>query len=75
MNAGFAQPSGITFSSLHNSAYIADSESSTVRCLSLTDGKVTSVVGGVQDPEVYILFEYFFFNCCCCYCVIIFIVL
>lgn len=55
MNAGFAQPSGITFASLHNSVYIADSESSTVRCLSLTDGKVTSVVGGLLDPQVCIL--------------------
>lgn len=51
MNAGFAQPSGITFASLHNSVFIADSESSSVRCLCLTDGKVTSVVGGLPDPQ------------------------
>lgn len=61
MNAGFAQPSGITFASLHNSAYIADSESSTVRCLSLTDGKVTSVIGGLPDPQVCTLFNVFYF--------------
>ena len=54
MNAAFAQPSGITFSSLYNSVFIADSESSTVRCMSLTDGKVTSVVGGLSDPQVCI---------------------
>ena len=32
--------------------YIADSESSTVRCVSLSDGVVRPVVGGDLDPTV-----------------------
>lgn len=51
MSAGFAQPSGVTFRS-DGCIFIADSESSSIRCLNLTDGKVTGVVGGHPDPTV-----------------------
>uniref|UniRef100_A0A131YUY3 Tlpa like family n=1 Tax=Rhipicephalus appendiculatus TaxID=34631 RepID=A0A131YUY3_RHIAP len=49
LRATFAQPSGLCFqppSSLH----IADSESSSIRSLSLKDGTVRNVVGGGLDP-------------------------
>ena len=32
--------------------YVADSESSTVRCVSVKDGSVKAVVGGAIDPLV-----------------------
>ncbi|XP_062859811.1 NHL repeat-containing protein 2 [Trichomycterus rosablanca] len=50
--AGLAQPSGLT--SAHeqpwNCLFIADSESSTIRSLSLSHGAVKHVVGGERDP-------------------------
>ncbi|KAL1429292.1 hypothetical protein MTO96_016503 [Rhipicephalus appendiculatus] len=49
LRATFAQPSGLCFqppSSLH----IADSESSSIRSLSLKNGTVRNVVGGGLDP-------------------------
>lgn len=49
LRATFAQPSGICFQppcSLH----IADSESSSIRTLSLQDGKVKNLVGGGLNP-------------------------
>ncbi|KAL3227335.1 hypothetical protein MRX96_048785 [Rhipicephalus microplus] len=49
LRATFAQPSGLCFqppSSLH----IADSESSSIRSLSLKDGTVKNIVGGGLDP-------------------------
>jgi len=51
--ASFAQPSGLVISAseTYNSLYVADSESSTVRKVSLPDGKVTGVVGGEKDPS------------------------
>uniref|UniRef100_A0A1B6CMJ0 Thioredoxin domain-containing protein n=3 Tax=Clastoptera arizonana TaxID=38151 RepID=A0A1B6CMJ0_9HEMI len=49
MSAGFAQPSGITNKG-DEFLFIADSESSSVRCLNLVNGKVTGVVGGHLDP-------------------------
>ncbi|KAH8035777.1 hypothetical protein HPB51_008604 [Rhipicephalus microplus] len=51
LRATFAQPSGLCFqppSSLH----IADSESSSIRSLSLKDGTVKNIVGGGLDPTV-----------------------
>ncbi|TRY61730.1 hypothetical protein TCAL_04398 [Tigriopus californicus] len=48
--AGFAQPSGITFSSKLQSLYVADSESSSIRSLCLKTGTVKNVCGGSRDP-------------------------
>ena len=50
--AGFAQPSGLTLAPEHQAIFIADSESSSIRKLSLTDGKVSAVVGGSKSPFV-----------------------
>src|SRR4029079_9436263 len=44
LDAGFAQPSGIT--SDGQKLYIADSESNIIRGISLTDGGVETIVGG-----------------------------
>lgn len=49
--AGFAQPSGITWSKKHNCLFIADSESSSVRSIQLKDGSVKNVVGGDIDHK------------------------
>lgn len=35
--------------------YVADSESSTIRCVSLKDGSVKALVGGALDPLVCII--------------------
>ncbi|CAL1526013.1 unnamed protein product [Lymnaea stagnalis] len=50
--ASFAQPSGLAFSMKDDNfkLYIADSESSSVRFISLSDGKVSGLVGGERDP-------------------------
>ncbi|XP_030629832.1 NHL repeat-containing protein 2 [Chanos chanos] len=50
--AGFAQPSGLALAPGEpwSCLFIADSESSTVRCLALKDGSVKHVVGGERDP-------------------------
>ncbi|KAI5103328.1 NHL repeat-containing protein 2, partial [Silurus meridionalis] len=50
--AGLAQPSGLTAAPEEpwSCLFIADSESSTIRSLSLTDGAVRHVVGGERDP-------------------------
>ncbi|XP_007665883.1 NHL repeat-containing protein 2 isoform X1 [Ornithorhynchus anatinus] len=50
--AGFAQPSGLSLASGEpwNCLFIADSESSTVRTISLKDGAVKHLVGGERDP-------------------------
>lgn len=50
--AAFAQPSGLALCLKNKEVYIADSESSSVRRLSLVDGKVTGVVGGDRNPMV-----------------------
>lgn len=50
--AAFAQPSGLALNNSSQELYIADSESSSVRRLSLLNGKVTAVVGGDRDPSV-----------------------
>ena len=47
--AGLAQPSGLATDG-HSWLYLADSESSTVRRVSLGDGAVTNVAGGERDP-------------------------
>ena len=52
-SAGFAQPSGICLDENSLDLYIADSESSTIRKLSLLDGKVSGVVGGDNNPQVF----------------------
>ncbi|KAJ8970807.1 hypothetical protein NQ314_001020 [Rhamnusium bicolor] len=49
--AAFAQPSGLALDAKNREVYIADSESSSIRRLSLTDGKVTPVVGGDRNPN------------------------
>ncbi|CAG0917228.1 unnamed protein product [Notodromas monacha] len=54
--AGFAQPSGICYSTETNCLYIADSESSAVREVSLSTGAVKTVAGGSKDPKN--LFEF-----------------
>ncbi|XP_010171510.1 NHL repeat-containing protein 2 [Antrostomus carolinensis] len=50
--AGFAQPSGLALASEEpwNCLFVADSESSTVRTISLKDGAVKHLVGGERDP-------------------------
>ncbi|NXD08429.1 NHLC2 protein, partial [Nothocercus nigrocapillus] len=50
--AGFAQPSGLSLASEDpwNCLFVADSESSTVRTVSLKDGAVKHLVGGERDP-------------------------
>ncbi|XP_056325360.1 NHL repeat-containing protein 2 [Danio aesculapii] len=50
--AGLAQPSGLALAPMEpwESLFIADSESSTIRSLSLKDGAVKHVVGGERDP-------------------------
>lgn len=58
MSAGFAQPSGLALSAKNKEIFIADSESSSVRRLSLIDGKVTPVVGGDRNPNVSNTFCY-----------------
>ena len=46
LKAGFAQPSGITYDMEHHILYIADSESSSIRKLSIKDGSVSKLIGG-----------------------------
>ncbi|XP_069166053.1 NHL repeat-containing protein 2 isoform X2 [Procambarus clarkii] len=50
--AGFAQPSGLAIGTNSGTSvlFIADSESSSVRKMSLTDGAVKAVVGAARDP-------------------------
>nr|XP_053634639.1 NHL repeat-containing protein 2-like [Cherax quadricarinatus] len=50
--AGFAQPSGLAVGTHSGSSvlYIADSESSSIRRMSLADGAVKAVVGAARDP-------------------------
>ncbi|XP_007442693.1 NHL repeat-containing protein 2-like [Python bivittatus] len=50
--AGFAQPSGLSVATEDpwNCLFVADSESSTVRTISLKDGSVKHLVGGERDP-------------------------
>ncbi|KAM6184778.1 NHL repeat-containing protein 2 [Rhynchocyon petersi] len=50
--AGFAQPSGLSLASEEpwSCLFVADSESSTVRTVSLKDGAVKHLVGGERDP-------------------------
>ncbi|KAM9324579.1 NHL repeat-containing protein 2 [Gastrophryne carolinensis] len=50
--AAFAQPSGLTLCPTEpwSCFFIADSESSSIRSLSLKDGAVKHVVGGERDP-------------------------
>lgn len=52
--AGFAQPSGLSLASEDpwRCLFVADSESSTVRTISLKDGAVKHLVGGERDPTV-----------------------
>lgn len=56
--AAFAQPSGLALRSGSDEIYIADSESSSVRKLSLASGKVSGVVGGSVNPQVSTYFIY-----------------
>lgn len=50
--AGFAQPSGLSLAPEEpwSCLFVADSESSTVRTVSLKDGAVKHLVGGERDP-------------------------
>lgn len=49
--AGFAQPSGITYSCLlPDHLFIADSESSTIKSIALKGGAVKTIIGGGRDP-------------------------
>lgn len=50
-NAAFAQPSGLALNRQEKCVYIADSESSSIRKLSLKDGKVSAVAGGDRNPS------------------------
>ncbi|KAH8324665.1 hypothetical protein KR074_011905 [Drosophila pseudoananassae] len=47
-NAAFAQPSGLAI--IKDFLFVADSESSSIRKVSLVDGKVMPVVGGDRNP-------------------------
>ncbi|XP_037047631.1 NHL repeat-containing protein 2 [Bradysia coprophila] len=49
-NAAFAQPSGLSIGGA-DEMFIADSESSCIRKLSLVDGKVLAVAGGDRNPR------------------------
>ncbi|KAL8563259.1 hypothetical protein ACOMHN_046842 [Nucella lapillus] len=51
--AALAQPSGLAVSPLKalDTLFVADSESSTVRAVSLKDGSVKGLVGGDRDPR------------------------
>ena len=51
--AGFAQPSGLALSRALNCLFVADSESSSVRVISLKDGAVKNCVGGDINPKVW----------------------
>lgn len=48
--AAFAQPSGLCLAG--DVLFVADSESSSIRQMSLKDGAVKAVVGGDRDPSV-----------------------
>uniref|UniRef100_A0A6B2E9D7 Thioredoxin domain-containing protein n=1 Tax=Phlebotomus kandelakii TaxID=1109342 RepID=A0A6B2E9D7_9DIPT len=50
-NASFAQPSGLVVARETKELFVADSESSCVRKMSLSDGKVSGVVGGERNPQ------------------------
>lgn len=50
-SAAFAQPSGLTYCAASDELFIADSESSSVRCISMKTGKVAAVVGGSKTPD------------------------
>lgn len=49
--ASFAQPSGLALDLKNNCLFVADSESSSVRCVDTINGCVTAVVGGDRDPQ------------------------
>ncbi|XP_055529701.1 NHL repeat-containing protein 2 isoform X1 [Wyeomyia smithii] len=49
-NAAFAQPSGLAINRESKELYLADSESSSIRKVSLSDGKVMPVAGGDRNP-------------------------
>ncbi|EPY82175.1 NHL repeat-containing protein 2 [Camelus ferus] len=55
--AGFAQPSGLSLASEDpwNCLFIVDSESSTVRTVSLKDGAVKHLAGGERDPMIKVV--------------------
>lgn len=55
MKAALAQPSGLSVDAKNDMCYIADSESSTIRQLSLKDGQVKGLAGGAVDPMVALL--------------------
>jgi DNA-binding beta-propeller fold protein YncE len=48
--ASFAQPSGLCLLRNAHEVFIADSESSSIRKMSLASGKVAAVVGGANNP-------------------------
>jgi thiol-disulfide isomerase/thioredoxin len=50
LKASFAQPSGLAFDSICNCLYVADSESSSVRCVDISTGAVKALVGGDKNP-------------------------
>ena len=50
--ASFAQPSGLALLRESGALIVADSESSSVRKMALSDGKVTAIVGGNSNPMV-----------------------
>lgn len=49
-NAAFAQPSGLALDKKTKTLFVADSESSCIRKVSLDDGKVFAVAGGDRNP-------------------------
>uniref|UniRef100_A0A182MYG8 Thioredoxin-like fold domain-containing protein n=1 Tax=Anopheles dirus TaxID=7168 RepID=A0A182MYG8_9DIPT len=49
-SAAFAQPSGLAINREAKEVYLADSESSAIRKILLSDGKVMAVAGGDRNP-------------------------
>lgn len=58
-NAAFAQPSGLALAPRSKELFIADSESSSIRKLTLDDGKVMAVAGGDRNPLVSFKLTFF----------------
>ncbi|KAL0270394.1 UNVERIFIED_CONTAM: hypothetical protein PYX00_007820 [Menopon gallinae] len=51
MMASFAQPSGLIYNRRYKAVFVADSESSSIRKLSLEDGSVSHMAGGDKNPN------------------------
>lgn len=52
LKASFAQPSGLALDPEKHILFVADSESSSIRCVDLNSGAVKNICGGAPDPLV-----------------------